>query len=296
MMGYQVSESYFLSHDGKNIYRKSWVKPDTKALIVIAHGLGEHCDRYQNLINYLENRSFSFYALDHRGHGRSQGQRGHVSKFRNYSHDLDALIKSARAEHPLIPLILLGHSLGGVIAYHYATHFPNDLDGLILSSAALISKTNVPRWKTRMASILNIFAPSRLISSGLDANGLSHDPKVIQAYLEDPLVHDKVSSRWFLEFNRASKACLRRGDMLRMPLLIIHGADDPITDPHGSQLILERANSKDKELHIFPGMYHETMNEPEAQRKLVLKCIGDWLDARFDRGKPEQMSLDFTDA
>lgn len=293
IMSYQITEDHFAGHDGLRLFRKRWVSPEPKTVIVIAHGLGEHCDRYGNLLDYMDGRGVSFYALDHRGHGRSDGKRGHVDKFDEYTRDLELLLGFAREENPGRPLVLLGHSLGGLIAYHYAAHNLNKLDGLILSSAGLKSTIPVPAWKFRLAGFLNVVAPSLNISSGLDANGLCHDPAVIAAYNADPLVHGLVTSRWFLEYNRASRVCTLKGDMVRMPLLIIHGADDPIVDPYGSQLILERANSVDKELVIFDGLLHETMNEPLPEREKVLGTILDWLQTHFLSPAPEQIKLTF---
>ncbi|MDO4540377.1 MAG: alpha/beta hydrolase [Syntrophomonadaceae bacterium] len=292
-MNYQITEDYFNGHDGLNLFRKRWVAPEPKAVIVLAHGLGEHCDRYHNLLNWMDGSGVSFYALDHRGHGRSAGVRGHVNRFEDYTLDLDLLLKIARDENPGLPLILLGHSLGGMIAYYYAVYHPNKIDGLILSSAGMKSMIQVPPWKWKLARFLSVVAPTVNVSSGLDANGLSHDPAVVAAYNADPLVHGVVTGRWFLEFNAAARVCSLRGDMLRMPLLIIHGSDDPIVDPYGSQLILERANSVDKELIVFPGLYHETMNEPEPERAKVLSSISDWLQLHFLSPQPEQIQLTF---
>lgn len=286
-MSYRITEDYFNSYDGLKLFRRRWIAEHPRAVMIIAHGLGEHCNCYGHLLDRLDGTGVSVYALDHRGHGRSDGKRGHVKRFDDYTRDLDQLIKFARQENPARPLILLGHSLGGLIAYYYAVYHPRALDGLILSSAGLIPTFKVPSWKVKLANFLNSVAPAMNVASGLDANGLCHDPAVIAAYHADPLVHGLVTSRWFLEYNQAARECAQRGDMLRMPLLIIHGANDPIIDPYGSQLILERANSVDKELLIFPGLYHATMNEPPPERDKVLGAIYDWLKTRFLDLKPE---------
>lgn len=274
---YTMKEGRFKGKEGIHIYYHVWEAEHAAGSVVIAHGVGEHCKRYDNLINNLEGKGISIYALDHRGHGLSDGNRGHVDSFADYIYDLRILTSMVKKDNIGQPVILLGHSMGGLIAFSYALTYPQDIDALILSSAGLIPAFKVPGWKKTMAKMLSNLMPTLSMPSGLNAADLSHDKAVVEAYLADPLVHDRVSARWYMEFSRAGEECLRRVNELAMPLLIIHGKADKIVDWHGSQEVMDKASSQDKELHIFDDLFHETMNELEEQRQEVIFCVSEWI-------------------
>ena len=281
MENYVHSSASFKSFDGLKLFCQKWLSKDAKGVVIIAHGLGEHSSRYNHLLEELAGKDISFYALDHRGHGRSEGKRGHISSFTDFTTDLDSLVDMARRENPSIPLILLGHSMGGVIAFQYVLQHPQALDALILSSAGLIPILDVPGWLQSLVKVLSRIAPGLTISNGLDASGLSHDQSIVTQYLNDPLVHDKVTVRWFTEFIAAGQESLSRAGELSLPLLIIHGQNDPIVDYKGSVKAMELASSPDKTLHVFEGLLHETMNEPQELRQEVLTRVGDWIMAHL---------------
>lgn len=277
MENYQHITGSFSSRDGLKIFYQKWVSKQVKGVVVIAHGLGEHSSRYMHLLEEMSGQDVSFYVLDHRGHGRSEGKRGHVSSFNDFVADLDILIQMAHSENPGLPLILLGHSMGGVIAFQYTLRHSQATDALILSSAGLIPILEVPGWQQRLVRILSRIAPGLAIANGLNAAGLSHDQTIMDSYLNDPLVHDKVTVRWFTEFISAGQESLSRAGELTVPLLIIHGRNDPIVDYQGSIKTMEQASSPDKTLYIFNGLLHETMNESLEQRQDVLAKVGEWI-------------------
>ncbi len=267
----------FAGVNNAQIYYHSWRAEHPRGVIIIAHGLGEHSGRYENLIKIMQDDKISFYALDHRGHGRSEGKRGHIGSFREYIDDLKMLFKLVNKENQGLPIILLGHSMGGVIAYQYALSYPQDIRGLILSSAGLIPAGELPVWKKRLATFLSRIMPTLAMSNGLNRDDLSHDQAVIDAYGSDPLVHDRVSSRWFVEFTRAGADSLSRAAELSMPLLIIHGADDRIVDFRGSKEVMARASSPNKQFYLFEGLFHETMNEISPEKEKVVNTIREWI-------------------
>lgn len=277
MESYKHTKGSFSAADGLDLFYQSWVSTEPKGIVILAHGVGEHSGRYQNIIDKMQGLGISFYGLDHRGHGRSEGKPGHIDRFTDYTSDLKRFMEIVRYEQPDIPLILMGHSMGGLIAFHYALQYPDDIEALILSSAGLIPVVPVPAWQQAMGKVLSILAPSFTMSTGLDASGLSHDQSVVEAYLHDPLVHDKVSARWFTEFIKAGRIALQQAGKLTMPLLILHGQDDPIVDHRGSLQTMESAAASDKTCYIFTGLLHETMNEIPAQREEVLDKISDWI-------------------
>ncbi|MDD3852956.1 MAG: lysophospholipase [Syntrophomonadaceae bacterium] len=281
MSTYEIKEGSFNGVDNITLHYKRWEVEPKKACIVIAHGIGEHSGRYQNLINYMHGSQVAFYALDHRGHGKSGGSRGHINSFNDYVQDLKTFIDMIHSLNPSQPVILLGHSMGGVIACHFALNYPQDIAGLILSSAGLKPMVDIPAWKSMLGKLLSKIFPAFSMPNGLDASLLSHDPQVISDYLVDPLNHDLVSARWFTEFISAGEQGLNRAGELSMPLLVIHGGQDRIVDPQGSKILYDKAASSDKTIHILEGLYHETMNELPEDRQLVIKTIADWISGHI---------------
>lgn len=277
MPDFKETTGIFAGVNSVQIYYHSWRADNPRGIIVIAHGLGEHSGRYLNLINTMQNDGVSFYALDHRGHGRSEGKRGHLNAFAEYTEDLKMLFKLVQKENPGVPIILLGHSMGGVIACQYALTYPQDMNGLILSSAGLIPAMKIPNWKKWLANTMASLAPALAMSNGLDRSHLSHDQSVIDAYSNDPLVHDRVSFRWVAEFTQAGEDCLNRATELSMPLLVIHGEDDKIVDCQGSKEVMAKASSQNKQFYLFKGLYHETMNEIPPEREKVVNNVREWI-------------------
>lgn len=277
-MGGYTEESGTLHGQGEVLlYWHAWRSINPRALLVLVHGLGEHCGRYGNLIKGLEDEGISFYALDHRGHGRSHGVRGQLDKFDDYIQDLRLLVVKACQDNPGLPVIMLGHSLGGLIAGHYALVYPQDLQSLILSSAALIQKKPMSPGMQKVLRVLARAAPHLAVSNGLKVDHLSQDKTVCKAYVDDPLVHNKITIKWGMEFMENQRLLLGRACELSMPLLVFHGTKDNIVDYQGSQEIYNAAQSEDKELHLFEGLYHETMNERLPERELVLNTVADWI-------------------
>jgi len=277
MSDYIHNTGEFTSTDGLRLFYQTWKQEKPTGLIVLCHGVGDHSGRYVNLLDTIKDDNLSVYTLDHRGHGRSEGKRGHIMSFDEYVDDFDLIVQLAKNDHPDLPVIIMGHSLGGVIAFKYVLKYGQDFAGLILSSAGFKNKVEVSPLKIKLALFLSRNLPALTMSTGLDSKLLSHDPNVVQAYINDPLVHDRVSSRWYTEFISAGQECLDRSAELNLPLLIIHGQADEIVDYHGSEEVMQKAGSLDKELHIFENLYHETMNETAAEKEKVLNVIKVWL-------------------
>ncbi len=277
MAEYIEHTGQFTGRENTRLFYQNWQAQHPRGVVVIAHGIGEHGGRFRNLIDCMQDDGITFYALDHRGHGRSQGKKGHINSFGDYTADLQTFIQLVREETPGLPLILLGHSMGGTIACQYAMDYPATIDALILSSAGLIQAVKVPIWKKTLAALLANLIPELSMPTGLASSALSHDQQVVDDYVNDPLVHDLVSARWYMEFSRAGAECLQRAGELTMPLLIIHGSADAIVDPQGSRQVTEKASSRDKQLFIFDGLYHETMNELSPDREKVLETVRSWV-------------------
>ena len=252
-----------------------------KAVVVLAHGYGEHVGRYAHVIAALVARGYAVVALDHRGHGESAGPRAVVRRFDDFVDDLHLLVRRAATARPDRPRFLLGHSMGGLIAVRYALAHENELAGLVLSGAALQVGDDVSPLAKRAGAVIARIAPHLpLVPS--KPGVLSRDPAVERRFAADPLCYNgRTKARMAHEIYRAGLDARTRLERLTLPLLIMHGADDRLTSPAGSVLLHERARSADKTLVLWPGDRHEIFNEPD--RDAVIGRMLDWLDARVGR-------------
>jgi alpha-beta hydrolase superfamily lysophospholipase len=284
-MGYTHTQGSFSGKGGVEIVYQTWTVDKPKAVVVLVHGVGEHSGRYTHIINTLDGKGISFYGLDHRGHGRSGGKKGHVDSFMDYIHDLKLFVNIVKETNRDVPVIMLGHSMGGAIACRYGLTYQDDLSALILSSAGLISGVDISSAKLAVARILSKIAPGITMSNGIDVRDISHDEDIIAAYVNDPLNHDRISARWGMEFLENGKICLERASELKLPLLLFHGCGDKMCKLEGSQIVYDRAESKDKTLEVFPDLYHESMNETPQERAKVLNVVAKWILAHIPAAK-----------
>lgn len=278
MQGYDHRMGVFLNKHRIRIFYRSWSVENPKGLVFLCHGLGEHSGRYSHLINALRGRGISFYALDHKGHGKSGGKRGHTDTFADYCDDIHQYITTLiRPDMPDLPIILLGHSMGGLIAALHALTFPGDINALVLSSPAFEPTVPVPLFQRLGAALAVKIMPRLSQDNKLNPDDLSSDKKTVEDYKNDPLVHTTVTVQWFIEFMAATRKCMERASEITRPLLVFHGGDDAIVSPEGSRRFFEKAASPDKTLKVFDGRRHETMNETPDKREPVLKMVTDWI-------------------
>ncbi len=265
-----------------NIFYRQYKASPEKARMIITHGLGEHSGRYLNVINRLVPKGISIFAPDFRGHGKSDGKRGHVLSFDDYLKDLYSMFEVAiKEKKPGIKFFLLGHSLGGLIAIIYAIRRQETIDGLVISSPSLGVAVKVPAIKAVLGKVMSSLWPGLSLSNELDASKISHDEKVVSAYRNDPLVHDRVTARWFTEFLSAMERANNQASEINVPFLMQLAGDDHIADAAASKSFFERVSSKDKTLHIYEGLYHEIFNEKEEDRKLALDDLESWIGSRI---------------
>ncbi len=282
MSDYHHSSGTFTNKDGLEIFHQRWLVDAPRASVIISHGLGEHSGRYGHLLDAMAGEGISFFALDHQGHGRSAGKRGHVNDFSDYVADIKQFIDQiVGPEVTGRHLICLGHSMGGLIAALFALTHPDDITALILSSPAFMPSVKVPAAQAKAAKIISRFLPRLTQSNQLAAADLSHDPETVRAYQDDPLVHDRVSTRWFVSFQATAAECLSRAGEVLMPLLVFHGTEDGMVSPDGSRQFFDTAKSIDKTLKLFGGLYHETMNELPKDREVVLNMLSEWVRERL---------------
>ncbi len=270
-------EGFAQNAGGPSIYWQSWVPSQPHAVLLFVHGLGEHSGRYTFPMGYFSQRGFACWALDLRGHGKSSGRRVHVQSFDDYRRDVFLVLTKARQHHDGLPVFLVGHSMGGLVALRFFLDHPHLLTAAVLSSPALGAHPDQrpSRALQILARILSRLAPRLLFSSDLDANAISRSPEVVQAYRDDPLVSDRVSARWFTSIEDAMQEIGGRTQDVSKPILLMQSGADRLVDASASRQWADRAASDWVEYVEWPGLYHEMFNEPE--RDEVFRKMEDWL-------------------
>ncbi|MGH7896309.1 MAG: lysophospholipase [Candidatus Binatia bacterium] len=275
-------DGHFTGQGGLRLYWQAWLpEGEVRAVVMVAHGYGEHGGRYRNLIERLVPRGLAVYALDQRGHGRSEGPRGHVGRFAEFVADLHAFRVRIEEEQRGKPLFLLGHSMGGLIAVRYLLAHDQGLAGAILSSPAFGIHNEPSRLLQWLGRLLSRIAPRASFQGNVEPRFLSRDQAVGQAYAADPLVHKRASARFFTEFKWAMANALERAPEIRLPLLILQAGDDRLVDGPAVELFASRVDAQARQLHVYPALYHETFNELADDREAVFSDLERWLDARI---------------
>lgn len=257
-------EGYFDGSRERVMYYQVWA-PDgaAKAVILLSHGAGEHSGRYAHVAAFFTARGYAVAGLDHNGHGKSEGVRGHLVSFDDYLEDLATLQSLVSERFAGVPLFLLGHSLGGLIATRYLLQHQSQFAGAMLSGPAIKTELEPPALQMLLIRLLAVLWPGLGILQ-LEADGVSRDPAVVRDYQADPLVHHgKMSVRKVRELFRSMHDVQARAGEITLPLLIMHGDQDVMTAPAGSVFLDGAVGSADKTLILYPGLYHEILNEPE---------------------------------
>lgn len=264
---------------GVTLAGRVWPAASPRALIAIAHGIGEHSGRYTALAADLARARYTVAAFDWPGHGESGGARGDT---RSWIHLRDTFVpamftatRGMPGQPERLPHVLLGHSMGGVLALDFALAHPRDLVGVVVSAPGLKSAMP-PWWKLALANVALATAPAMGFSTGISSGGISRDPEVIRARDEDPLVHDKISPRLYHGFTDARQRVLREARRLAIPALVLYGASDRVVDPDGAREFCANAPRGLVEAVEYPEAFHEVFNDLERERP-VRDLVG-WLD------------------
>lgn len=273
--------STFTASDGDNLALQEWPLDEDQALrgaIVLVHGLGEHAGRYDHVARRLNAWGFAVRGYDQYGHGESGGVRGGLPSDDRLLEDLADVVDSTRlrvAEG--VPLILLGHSMGGLVAGRFVAQRRRAVDGLVLSSPVLDPGLNAVQ-KVLLAVVPKV-APNLTLGNGLDVSGISHDPAVVAAYRADPLVHDRISGRLARFIADGGPDTVAHAAQWTVPTLLMYAGADRLVNPAGSRAFAAAAPTEVVSSHCFEGLYHELFNELDAQP--VFSMLQAWLDARF---------------
>lgn len=271
----------FVARDGETIAVQDWplsAEVPRRGRVLVVHGLGEHAGRYDTLARGLNAWGFEVRGYDQYGHGRSGGPRGDLPHATRLLDDLSDLVDDTRTGMPPnVPLILLGHSLGGLVAAQWVAQKIRPVDALVLSSPALDAGLNIVQ--KALLAVLPKIAPHLRIGNGLNPRFLSHDPAVVAAYQADPLVHDRISARLALFIAEGGPAVIAQAPRWTTPTLLLYAGADRMVNPAGSRNFASTAPKEVVTAQCFDTLYHEIFNERHSQP--VLLALQRWLDARF---------------
>lgn len=251
-----MQQRSLITHDGLQIATYHWLNAASAKHIFVAHGLGEHAQRYQQLAQFWREEGYNVHALDHRGHGRSAGERGHVSQWRNFAHDLQQLISQYEGSK-----FLVAHSMGGAVAILYQLLYPGTVQCLALSGPATDVSLPLPAWKVIGAATLSKIWPTLALANEIDPALVCADPAVVRDYQDDPLVHNRVSARFFSDYLRTIEYIKKQAHKIQTPVAIWHGAEDKIVEPWISADLYARLRCAQKQREVLDGVYHEILFE-----------------------------------
>ncbi len=273
-------EGLFRGYHDFNLYYQGWLPSgELKATLLIVHGLADHSGRFSNLVNYFVPRGYAIFGFDLRGHGQSRGKKGYIEKFSIFVEDLRYFVEFINSKYTNTNVFIIAHSIGGTIATAFAISYQAKIQGLILSAATLKLGSSVPGFLVAVAPVLSFLIP-RVGLYTIDSSTISSDNSVVSAYVNDSLVYrGKISTRLGVEIIKTIKTLPEKMPIIKIPLLILYGTADRLSEPEGSRMLFKSAGSTDKTIKSYEGFYHEIFNEPK--REVVFQDMDTWLSAHL---------------
>jgi alpha-beta hydrolase superfamily lysophospholipase len=281
------SQGFFTGFNELPLFYQRWF-PDTlpvQGIVIVVHGLGGHSDLFKHGVRCLLPQGYGVYALDLRGHGRSPGQRGYINDWQEFREDLRSFLQFIHSQGDGEHYFLWGHSMGGTISLDYALHYPETLQGLILSAPA-VGHVGVPVWKLAVGQILSRLWPHFQLKIGIDPTLSSRDGAVLADYGSDPLRHEYGTARLSAEFFKTVRWIHKHLDALKLPLLLLQGDADGVTSPQSSEALFQRLQSSDKTYHHYPESYHDLYADLNYME--VISDIATWM---AEHGGSQPISL-----
>jgi len=271
-------ENYFDGINGTKLYYQTWTPDDPKGLVMVIHGYAEHSGRYRNVVDTLVPDGYTVWALDHRGHGKSEGRRCYVNRFTDFLEDVEIFEKIARGAHPKLPVHVVGHSMGSLIANHYvASREIQNYKSLTLSGTGAAPGPAVNAFLLLISKILSAVAPKLSLANGLDPNFISNDKKVVEAYVNDPLVENKITARLGGEMMGVYLSkMIPVAAQLQIPTMMQLGAEDETFHPDSWDRLFDAIAVEDKAFKKYEGCRHEIYNE--IKKEVPLGDLKDWLN------------------
>ncbi|SIS71133.1 alpha/beta hydrolase [Belliella pelovolcani] len=274
-------ETNYSTHDGLKLYLQAWIPEQPKASLLLVHGLGEHSSRYVHFADRLIKEGIAVFTFDGRGHGKSSQPRptAYFANHEDYLKDIDALFGKVKSYLKDIPIFIFGHSMGGGLVAKYVISYQPDARGVILSAAALKPADNISKSLIAISSLVSKVAPKLKVLK-LDSSIISHDPEEVKKYNEDPLVYSKaIPARTGFELLRMMREIEDAAEAFKLPVFMLHGTDDQLTNPMGTEMLFRRAETSDKTYNRYPGLYHELLNEFEKEQ--IMDDIIQWIKDRI---------------
>lgn len=270
-------QEFDFTYHNTNFFGQFWKAKSTNAVVVIAHGMGEHSGRFNEVAKKLTDNYFSVVAFDHFGHGKTSGKRGHNPSFDAVLESLSITIQKAKKLFPKKPIFIYGHSMGGNVVINYALRKNEDLKGVIATSPFLKLAFSPPKVKLMAGKLLQKIAPSVTMGNELNPNNLSRNKNAVEAYLNDELVHDKISPNFSLSFLDSGFWAIKNADKLTTPLCIFHGDEDKITSHIASKEFVDKTELAT--LKLYKGGYHELQHD--LCKEEMLQDVVDWLNSQL---------------
>jgi alpha-beta hydrolase superfamily lysophospholipase len=275
----QSREGTFQGEAGLELYYQSWhPSGQPKAVLVIIHGVAEHSNRYRNLVDNLLPGNIAIYTYDQRGHGKSPGQRGYIDSWNEYRTDLKHFLDYVQQVEPDLPMFVYGHSQGALELLDYLINEPISISGTLVSAVPLDSDDAASPLLVAVVKILSRVWPTFSIDSPINPAQLSCDAREVIKYQDDPEVFKILTARWGTEYLKTQDEVREKAASIDQPILIMHGGDDTLCDPKGSQFLYDQVSSADKTLKIYPSYFHEIHNEPG--HITVVNDIEAWISDR----------------
>lgn len=254
----EVYEEQVQAADGLVLNYYHWVPENSKAAIVISHGWSEHAGRYHALARWFADQGYEVHALDHRGHGKSEGKRGHVGRWLDYARDLEQLRLSLDQTHQY----LLGHSMGGMISILHLIEYPNRFAAVALSGPASDVSIPVSKVKTFLGKTMSSILPKLTLINDIDPSIVCSDPKIVEDYVNDPYTHGKVTARWFDEYLKTIERVKQDASNIKTPVAIWHGAGDALVEPWVSENLFQNLKMEHRQHKLIDDVLHEILLEP----------------------------------
>lgn len=255
------TETGWITADKTELYAKYWApEGEARAVVALVHGLGEHCGRYQHVAEMLNGNGIALYGFDHRGHGRSAGKQGFIPSYEVLMEEADLLLKHVSKQFPGRPVFLYGHSWGGNVVANYLIRRQPDVHGALITGPWLRLTNPLSGFMLFTIRLMSWLLPGLQQDNEIKAEQLSHSADAVKAYLDDRLVHGKVTPRLLAESMRAGEYAIDNAERITVPMLLMHGEDDQITSPGGTRAFSENALAE-KTVKIYEGMLHEVHNE-----------------------------------
>ncbi|GMQ29446.1 lysophospholipase [Algoriphagus confluentis] len=274
-------ETSYTAHDGQKLYLQAWMPEAPKAGLLLVHGLGEHSGRYATFAQKLNEIGVAVFTFDGRGHGKSADGKpsAYFDSYLDYLQDIEALFGKVKTYLPGLKTFIYGHSMGGGLVAAYVLKYGPEATGVILSSPAIKEAEGTSPILIAVSGLINRLLPKLKVLK-LDIAGVSRIPEEVEKYKNDPLIYQEgIPARTGYEIYQMMQFIQEKAEDFKLPLLLIHGDADRLTNPKGSELLAQKAKSKDKTFLTFPGGYHELIND--LDREKAMQVMVDWVEERI---------------